>query len=87
MLAAGNALARSNIEYARTDCPRIIIGQFNSFVLASMKATSRAHTLKRISIGVVIPYGLDTRGVEIAGEPIPSARNNGGIQKNGDHEH
>jgi hypothetical protein len=35
MLAAGGALAGANIQCARTDCPCISIGQFNSVVLTT----------------------------------------------------
>jgi hypothetical protein len=85
MFAAGDALAGANIQRAPTDCLRII-GQLDLLVLARSEKTSRAHVFKRISIGVVISYGLDTCSVEIAIKAIPPARNNGRIQKNGDHE-
>ena len=85
MFAAGDALAGANIQRAPTDCLRVI-GLLDLLVLARSEKTSRAHVFERISVGVVIPYGLDTRGVEIASKAIPPARNNGRIQKNGDHE-
>jgi hypothetical protein len=74
MLASGNALAGGNIHRAGTDCLRII-GQPDSLVCTRTETIPRIHVLKRISIGIVIPYCLNAGCIEIAGDAIPRARN------------
>ena len=58
MFASGDTLTGGNVQRPRTDCLRII-GQFDLLVFARPETTSRVHVLKRISIGMVIPYCLN----------------------------